>query len=368
MNRLTIHTLLLLPALVALALPAHAERIKDLAEVRGVRSNQLVGYGIVLGLNGTGDTDKMTFTTQSVVAMLARNNVRIPAAGLKLKNVAAVMITADLPPFARVGNTIDVTVSSIGDAKSLVGGTLVAAPLKAHDGQIYVMAQGALSVGGFSVDAKGGGGQVKNHPTVARIPDGGIIEREVALDLAAGEKITLQLDDADFTTAARMTKVVNMNLGGNYARALDSGTVDVQIPPPYVGRLVEFIALVERLEVTPDSVARVIVNERTGTIIMGQDVRIAPVAVAHGNLTVSVRVTNQAVPAAPLTPGLGQDVRNTDVEVTEEKRNLVVVEGGASLADIVQGLNRLGASPRDLITILQAIKRAGALHADVEVM
>jgi flagellar P-ring protein precursor FlgI len=366
-NRLTIHTLLL-PALVVLALPAHAERIKDLAEVRGVRSNQLVGYGIVLGLNGTGDTDKMTFTTQSVVAMLARNNVRIPAAGLKLKNVAAVMITADLPPFARVGNNIDVTVSSIGDAKSLVGGTLVAAPLKAHDGQIYAMAQGALSVGGFSVDAKGGGGQVKNHPTVARIPDGAIIEREVALDLAAGEKITLQLDQADFTTAARMTKVVNMNLGGNYARALDSGTVDVQIPPPYVGRLVEFIALVERLEVTPDSVARVIVNERTGTIIMGQDVRIAPVAVAHGNLTVSVRVTNQAVPAAPLTPGLGQTVRNTDVEVTEEKRNLIVVEGGASLADIVQGLNRLGASPRDLITILQAIKRAGALRADVEVM
>ena len=347
-------------------LPVQAERIKDLASVRGVRSNQLIGYGIVIGLSGTGDSDKTTFTTQSIVAMLARNNVRVDVRGLKLRNVAAVMVTTQLPAFSRIGNQIDVTVSSIGDAQSLVGGTLVATPLKGHDGQIYAMAQGSLAVGGFSV-GDGATGEVRNHPTVARISSGAIVEREVPHSMASAKNITLQLKNSDFTTAARVAKVVNMNLGGHYAQARDSGTVTVDVPPPYVKRQVEFLALIERLEVTPDAIARVVVNERTGTIIMGQDVRISPVAIAHGNITVSIRTENTAVPAAPLTPGQGQNQVNQEIQVTEEKRRLIQIQG-ANLAEVVEGLNRLGTSPRDLITILQAIKQAGALRAAVEVM
>jgi len=352
--------------LVGAVVEAQAERIKDLTNVRGVRANQLIGYGIIMGLNGTGDTDKTTFTTQSVVAMLARNNVRVPTTGLKLKNVAAVMVTAELPAFSRVGNRIDVVVNSIGDAKSLVGGTLIVTPLKGHDGQVYAVAQGPIAVGGYSVgdDTLG---EVKNHPTVARVPDGALVERELDVNLTDQQHVTFQLRDADFTTAARMAKVINMNLGGPFALARDSGTIKVDLPPPYHGRIVEFLALVERLEVTPDAMAKVVINERTGTIIMGQDVRIAPVAVAHGSITVTIKSEETAVPAAPLTPGEGQVQKNKKLEVTEEKRRMINLQG-ANLADIVEGLNRLGASPRDLITILQAIKRSGALRADVEVI
>lgn len=351
---------------VLMPMPLHAERIKDLASIRGVRSNQLIGYGIVIGLNGTGDTDKTTFTTQSIVAMLARNNVRVGAAGLKLRNVAAVMVTAELPPFSRVGNRIDVTVSSIGDAQSLVGGTLVATPLKGHNGQIFAVAQGPLAVGGFSI-GDGAVGEVKNHPTVARISSGALVEREVPMALAEKRDITLHLNEPDFTTAARLAKVVDMQLGGDYATARDSGTVQVNLPPNYRRKHVEFLALVERLEVTPDSAAKVVVNERTGTIIMGQDVRIAPVAVAHGNISVSIRTENEAVPAAPFTGADTVTQTNQTLEVNEEKKNLIQVQG-ANLADVVEGLNRLGTTPRDLITILQAIKKAGALRASIEVM
>lgn len=364
-----IRTLVTLMMLGLLAAPAHAARIKDLADVRGVRPNQLLGYGVVVGLNGTGDSDKTRFTIQSVVSMLSRMGIRVDARGLKLKNVAAVVVNAELPAFSRAGNTIDVTVSSLGDAKSLTGGTLIVTPLRGHDGQIYAMAQGPISVGGFSVEAQGGGAsETRNHPTVARIPDGAIVEREIRTDLAARDNVTLQLRDADFTTAARMAKTINMNLGGAFATTPDAGTVVVQVPPPYAGRVVDFVSIVERLEVTPDAVARVIVNERTGTIIMGQDVKIAPVAVAHGNLTVSVRRNEEAVPAAPLTPGQTTVVQNPEIETKEEKVPLVELDEGATLSDVVEALNRLGATPRDMITILQAIKRAGALRADVEVM
>lgn len=348
------------------AFQAQAERIKDLASIRGVRSNQLIGYGIVIGLNGTGDSDKTTFTTQSIVAMLARNNVRVGAQGLKLRNVAAVMVTADLPPFSRVGNRIDVTVSSIGDAQSLVGGTLVATPLKSHNGKIFAVAQGPLAVGGFSI-GDGAVGEVKNHPTVARISSGALVEREVTMSLSDKRNVTLQLNEPDFTTAARLAKVIDMQLGGDYASAIDSGTVEVDLPPNYRRKHVEFLALVERLEVTPDSSAKVVVNERTGTIIMGQDVRIAPVAVAHGNISVSIKTENEAVPAAPFTGAETVNQENKTIEVTEEKKNLISVQG-ANLADVVEGLNRLGTTPRDLITILQAIKKAGALRASIEVM
>ncbi len=350
----------------AMPMQLQAERIKDLASIRGVRSNPLIGYGIVIGLNGTGDSDKTTFTTQSIVAMLARNNVRVGTQGLKLKNVAAVMVTSELPPFSRVGNRIDVTVSSIGDARSLVGGTLVATPLKGHNGQIFAVGQGPLAVGGFSI-GDGEVGEVKNHPTVARISSGALVEREVPTTLNGKTKVQLQLNESDFTTAARLAKVVDMQLGGDYARALDSGTIEVELPPNYHNKQVEFLALVERLEVTPDSAAKVVVNERTGTIIMGQDVRIAPVAVAHGNISVSIKTENEAVPAGPLTTAETVTQKNTTLEVTEEKKNLISVQG-ANLADVVEGLNRLGTTPRDLITILQAIKKAGALRASIEVM
>jgi flagellar P-ring protein precursor FlgI len=358
----------LLLALAALPRPVDAARIKDLADVRGVRGNQLYGYGLVMGLDGTGDSDKTRFTIQSVVSMLSRMGIRVDPRGLKLKNVAAVIVTAELPPFARPGSTIDVTVSSIGDARSLTGGTLLVTPLRGHDGQIYAMAQGAMSVGGFSFKSGGGDAEIRNHPTVARVPDGAIVEREVPVNLSDRTSLTLQLRDADFTTAARMAKVVNMNLGGNFARAPDSGTVIVDVPPPYQGRIVELMSVVERLEVTPDQIAKVIINERTGTVIMGQDVRISPVAVSHGNLTVSIKRQKKAVPAAPLTPGSTVIEDNGTLDVTEEKANLIELDEGASLSDVVEGLNRLGASPRDLMTILQAIKEAGALRADLEVM
>jgi len=343
-----------------------AERIKDLSNVRGVRSNQLIGYGVVIGLNGTGDSDKTTFTTQSIVAMLARNNVRVDMRGLKLRNVAAVMVTGTLPAFSRIGNSLDVTVSSIGDAKSLSGGTLLVTPMRGHDGKIYAMAQGSLTVGGFSV-GDGANGEIKNHPTVARISNGAIVEQELPMSLSDSKRVTLQLRQADFTTAARIAKKIDLKLGGQFAQARDSGTVEVKVPTIYQGRMVEFLALIERFEVTPDSHARVVINERTGTIIMGQDVRIDPVAVAHGNITVSINTTNEAVPAGALTAGQGQMQTNQDIEVTEEKRNLIELKG-ANLSDLVEGLNRLGTSPRDLITILQAVKKAGALRADVEVM
>ena len=344
---------------------AQAERVKDLASVRGVRSNQLIGYGLVIGLAGTGDTNTTTFTTQSIIAMLARNNVRVGVQGLRLANVAAVMVTAELPPFSRVGNRIDVTVSSIGDAQSLVGGTLVVTPLKSHSGQIFAVAQGPLAVGGFSI-GDGNVGEVRNHPTVARISSGALVEREVPANLAQQSNITLQLHEPDFTTSARLAKVIDMQLGGRYASALDSGTVEVDVPAIYKQNPVEFLALIERLEVTPDSRARVVVNERTGTIIMGQDVRIAPVAVAHGNITVSIKTENEAIPAVPFTDGEPVVQTNQTIEVNEEKRNLIEVEG-ANLSDVVEGLNRLGTTPRDLITILQAIKKAGALRASIEV-
>jgi flagellar P-ring protein precursor FlgI len=351
-----------------LASVAHAARIKDLADVHGVRPNQLFGYGLVMGLDGTGDSDKTRFTTQSVVSMLSKLGIRVDPRGLKLKNVAAVIVTAELPPFAKPGSTIDVTVSSIGDAKSLTGGTLLVTPLRGHDGQIYAVAQGAMSVGGFSIQAGSGNAEIKNHPTVARIPDGALVEREVPVDIANKTSITLQIKDEDFTTAARMAQVINMNLGGNFADAPDAGTVNVQVPPPYQGKVVELMSVIERLEVTPDQVAKVIINERTGTVIMGQDVRISPVAVSHGNITVSIRRKEEAVPAAPLTPGGTVKTNNSDIKVTEDKANLIELDEGASLSDVVEGLNRLGASPRDLMTILQAIKEAGALRADLEVM
>lgn len=366
LNSALISSLLCLAPSFAMAVPA--ARIKDLVEVAGVRPNQLIGYGIVVGLSGSGDTDKARFTVQSVVSMLSRMGIRIEARGLKLKNVAAVVVTAELPAYSRTGTKIDVTVNSVGDAKSLVGGTLLAAPLKGHDGKIYVVAQGPLTVGGYSVSDEGGGNRtMKNHPTVARVPDGGIVERELDYTLARDGLLALQLREPDFTTAARLAKTINMNLGESFAKALDGGTVEVRIPTAYEGRVVELLSLIERLTVTPDTAARVVVNERTGTIVIGEDVKIGAVAVTHGNLTVRIRSTDEAVPASPFTSGPTVRNRKKELSVDEPKAIIAALDEGATLSDIVEGLNRLGATPRDLITILQAIRQAGALRATVEV-
>jgi flagellar P-ring protein precursor FlgI len=357
------------------------ERIKDIAHLRGVRSNQLFGYGLVVGLNRTGDSQQVRFAAQTVASLLARLNVRISPQGLLLRNIATVMVTAELPPFAKNGNRIDVVISSMGDAKSLSGGTLIATALRGHDGQIYAMAQGPLSVGGYSVSGGGGNTKIQNHPTVARIPSGAIVEREVPFSISDADHLKWQLFDADFTTAVRVAQEVNYHFGREIAVAEDSRTITVQIPEETSpegdeeasalrreGRVARFVAQVERIPVIPDSVAKVIINERTGTVIINQDVRVDPVAITHGNITVKIETEETVVPATPFTPGQSTTQTSTSVDVEEERVNLAMLKRGQSLQDLVDGLNQLGASPRDLITILQSIQRAGALRARLEVL
>lgn len=352
--------------LAAIGAPAHAQRIKDLADIRGAEVNHLLGYGLVVGLAGTGDTNKFTPMINTIVSTLREHDQRTQALGLKPKNAAAVMITAVLPAFSQPGHRIDVTVASMGDAKSLVGGVLLAAALKGHDNVEYVFAQGPLSVGGFSL-GKGGQGEIKNHPTTARIPGGGLVEQAITVDLSKFKFVDLYLHREDFTTCARMAEVIDKNLGLRVAKALDSRHVRINIPKAYVGRVPEFLAHIERLKVEPDGKAVVIVNERTGTIVIGQDVRVSPVAIAHGNLTVTVRRDNRAVAAGSLTPGKTVIERNADVKITEEDGRLLALTGGTNLVEVVDALNALGASPRDLITILQAIDGAGALLGRLEI-
>ena len=357
------------------------ERIKDIAHLRGVRANQLFGYGLVVGLNRTGDSQQVRFAAQTVASLLARLNVRINPQGLLLRNIATVMVTAELPPFARNGTRVDAVISSMGDAKSLSGGTLVATALRGHDGQVYAMAQGPLSVGGYSVTGGGGTTQIKNHPTVARLPAGAIVEREVNFELKDKDVLRWQLFADDFTTAVRVAQEINFHFGRQLAIAEDSRTIIVKVPAAnsneegneendfkQEGHVARFVAQVERIPVVPDTIAKVVVNERTGTVIISQDVRVDPIAITHGNITVKVDRTNEVVPATPFTPGKSQTQTNTDLEVEEERVNLAILEKGQSLKDLVDGLNQLGASPRDLITILQAIKNAGALRAKLEVI
>ena len=358
------------------------ERIKDIANIRGVRSNQLFGYGLVVGLNRTGDSQQVRFAAQTVASLLARLNVRISPQGLLLRNIATVMVTAELPPFAKNGNRIDVLVSSMGDAKSLSGGTLIATAMRGHDGLIYAMSQGALSVGGYSISGGGGNSKILNHPTVARVPSGAIIEREVPFSIKDNDLLKWQLHEADFTTAVRVAQEINYHFGKEIAAAEDSRTVTVRIPENeptdgeegidqelrQEGHVARFIAQVERIPVIPDSVAKIIINERTGTIIINQDVRVDPVAITHGNITVRVQLNNEVIPATPLTSAPAATQTNETLEVEEERVNLALFEKGQSLQDLVDGLNQLGASPRDLITILQSIQRAGALRAKLEVL
>ncbi|MFN3201811.1 MAG: flagellar basal body P-ring protein FlgI [Bradymonadia bacterium] len=364
-----IRAILIISAVLATAMPAaHSARIKELVEIGGVRPNQLRGIGLITGLNGTGDTEQTLMANQALASQMAKYGIRLEAA-VRTQNVAFVMVTAELPPFSRPGNRLDIKVSSVGDASSLEGGELMHAALRGHDGQVYVVAAGPVSVGGYSVTGPGGNSETRNHPTVGRVPRGGIVERGVSTDFVDQKKITLQLKRADFTTAARISKVINSEFGSaKVAKALDSGTVQVEIPGGYKHRAVEFMAIMERLEVSPDAKAKVVFNARTGTIVIGQEVRVRSVAVAHGNLTVTIKVDERAIPAGVATPGRTVKTRNAKLKVREQPGGLRVVAPGVTLNELVSSLNSLGASPRDLVSILQAIDQAGALDATLEIL
>ncbi|OYT74558.1 MAG: flagellar biosynthesis protein FlgA [Armatimonadetes bacterium JP3_11] len=361
--------LTLLSLLLACMLHAQAPtvRLKDIAQVRGVRSNQLIGYGIVVGLEGTGDSNGAMFTVQSIANMLERFGITVLPGAIKVKNVAAVMVTAELPPFARAGNTIDVVVSSIGDARSLQGGTLLQTPLRGADGNVYAVAQGPISIGGFNFG--GGGARVqRNHTTVGRIPNGALIEREVPASFLQGDNgLTIQLNQPDFTTAARVVSSIRSAFPNLTVQALDPSTIRVLLDPQSAVDPVMLIASLETLSVLPDIKARVVVNERTGTVVVNGDVRVAPVAIAHGGITVRVQTTFEVSQPPPLSNGQTQVVPQTQVNASEEPARMVYLRDGASVESLVKALNALGVTPRDLIAILQSLKAAGALHAEIEV-
>jgi flagellar P-ring protein precursor FlgI len=349
--------------------PAHAtSRIKDLANIEGVRQNQLIGYGLVVGLNGSGDTlNNIPFTKQSLQAMLERMGVNIRGATIRTGNVAAVMVTGNLPAFATQGTRMDVTVSAMGDAKSLQGGTLLVTPLLGADGNVYAVAQGSLAIGGFA--AEGAAASVtKGVPTNGRIANGAIVEREIEFALNRMPNVRLALRNGDFTTAKRIAAAVNDFLGTKTAEPIDPSTVQLSIPGEYKGNVVALLTEIEQLQVEPDIAAKIVIDERSGVIVMGRDVRVATVAVAQGNLTVSISESPQVSQPNPLARGRTVVTPRTDVGVTEDGKKLALVKNGVSLQELVDGLNGLGIGPRDLIAILQAIKAAGAIEADIEVM
>ena len=326
----------------AISFAAHAARVKDIANVRGVRDNQLIGYGIVVGLKGTGDS-KSEFTNKSIARMFDKLGVKLEDKEVASKNVAAVIVTATLPAFARAGNKMDITVSSIGDSSSLAGGTLLQSPLRAADQNIYAVSQGSLLVGTGA----------DSHSTVGRIPNGAIIERDVAEDFTTRKMFRLTLHNPDFTTAARLAKKINLDLSGKYATAKDAGTVDIIVPFAYEGKAVELLASIEALEVTPDSRAKVIVNEKTGTVVIGENVRISKIAISHGDLSVKV----------------GSTTGKTDSKSKDQSgARVAVLDTGTSVGDLVKAMNAMGVSPKDLITVLQNIKAAGALQGELEIL
>ena len=356
---------LLLASGPALAL----SRVKDLASIEGVRQNQLVGYGIVVGLNGTGDTlNNIPFTKQSLQAMLERLGVNTRGATMRTQNLAAVMVTANLPPFSAQGTRIDVTVSSLGDAKSLQGGTLLVTPLLGADGEVYALAQGSVAIAGFS--AEGDAAKItRGVPTNGRISNGANVEREIAFKLNDARALRLSLRNPDFTTSKRIAAAINDFLGADTAEPTDPATVTIQIPARYNGNMIRLITEVEQLKVEPDQTARVVVDERSGIIVMGRDVRVSTVAIAQGNLTVTISEQPQVSQPAPLSNGRTTVVPRTSLKVdTGDGNKLALVKEGVSLRELVDGLNALGVGPRDLISILQAIKTAGALQADIELM
>jgi flagellar P-ring protein FlgI len=346
-----------------------AVRLKDLVSLEGARDNQLVGYGLVVGLNGTGDKRQTVFSAQSLTNMLERMGVTVPAAALLVRNTAAVIVTANLPPYAQPGTRIDINAAAIGDAANLQGGILVLTPLKAADGQVYAVAQGPIVTGGF-VAGRAGNNQTTNHPTVGRLPNGAIVERTPP-SIAPSPLLKLQLRHADFTTAARIAAVVNKKFGKDgvaVAKAENSALVAVNEPRGYADRHVEFVSEIENLTIDADHAAKIVVNERTGTIVMGKDVPIQPMAILHGSLTVEIRTSAQISQPQPLSNGKTTVAADVGTSANEEKAKNVTLERGATVEDLVRGLTAIGSTARDIIAILQNLKEAGALDAEIEVI
>lgn len=362
-NRILALTLLIAGSLSA------AARLKELAAVEGVRENQLIGYGLVVGLAGTGDRRQTVFSAQSLTNMLERMGVSVPAAAIRVNNTAAVMVTATLPPFAQPGSRIDVTAAAIGDAPNLQGGLLILTPLRGADGRVFAAAQGAVVTGGFSA-GRSGTQQTLNHPTVGRVPGGAIVER-AAPTPAPGSRFRLQLRQADFTTAARITTAINKKFAGGgaaVAHAENSALVAIEMPAAYAERTTEFVAELENLTVEADRPAKVVINERTGTVAMGKEVRISPVAVMHGNLAVEIQTAFQVAQPAPFTSGTTELVPQVDVAVKQEKARTIMLKQGATVEELVRALMAIGATPRDIIAILQNLRAVGALEAELEVI
>jgi flagellar P-ring protein precursor FlgI len=349
---------------------AHAVRIKDIADIKGVRENQLVGYGLVVGLEGTGDSDDSLFTIQSLASLLEKMGVTVQPTDIEdVENVAAVMVTGNLPPFASMGSRIDVLVSSIGDAENLQGGTLLFTPLKAADGSVYAVAQGPVSTGGFAVSGNSGDQVQKNFPTVGRVVGGALVEKEIHSNFNQKDSLTLALHQPDFTTATRVAQAINRAFYSQLAQTQNAGSIRVMVPGNYLGNTVQFVTLIESLGVTPDMVSKVVVNERTGTVVMGENVRISTIAIAHGNLSIQINESQNVSQPLPFSRG-GQTVvtPESEIMVQEGKNPLFLVESGISIAEVVKALNALGVTPRDLIAIFQALKVAGALQAELEII
>jgi flagellar P-ring protein precursor FlgI len=344
-----------------------AVRVKDLADIEGVRSNQLIGYGLVVGLNRTGDkVQQNIYARQTLQNLLERMGISAEATGLKPENVATVLVTATLPPFIRQGSKLDVTVSSIGDARSLQGGTLIITPLKGIDGQVYAIAQGSVSIGGISAGNTGNSVEI-NHPTVGRVPNGANVERVVPTELAANNQLTLVLRNEDFSTAAKLNEVINSKFGAGTAKALDGRNVEVTLPAKFTDNHVGFIAELESLRLIPDKIAKIVINERTGTIIMGREVRISAVSISQGGVTVRIGTEYEVSQPSPLAKtGDTTVIPTTTVDVKEKKAESIILPDGATVDEVVRGLRTLGVSARDVISILQAIKTAGAMNADLE--
>jgi len=373
---------------VILADSVYAARIKDIASIGGVRDNQLIGYSLVVGLNGTGDDLTNGFTAITLINMLKRQGLMIPSnTDMKADNIAAVMVTAKLPPFEKVGSRIDVEVSSIGNSKSLLGGTLLMTLLKGADGEVYAVAQGPVAIGGFAASGAAGGGVTKNHTTAGRITNGATVEKELPYEFGKKRVLSINLYQPDFTTSTHLAEVINSSMHNVEATLVDSTSVTVRIKENVGINVVQLVSLIENLDVPVDSVAVVVMNEKTGTVVMGENVRIATVAIAHGNLTIQIKEekrVSQPLPYAPgepagsaptqkggviMAPG-GQTVVTPESQVTvaEEKKKLLLVPRGVTIQEVVSALNAIGVSPRDLITIMQAIKAAGALQADLRII
>jgi flagellar P-ring protein precursor FlgI len=360
--------------LFALAAPAAAQqvlpgtaRLKDVASLQGQSQTPLVGYGLVVGLNKTGDRRQTIFSAQTLANMLERFGIAVSPGEMKIENVAAVLVTASLGPYTSPGSQIDVTVSSIGDARSLQGGTLIPTPLRATDGQVVALAQGPLSIGGFGASSGDSSVQV-NHLTVGRVPGGGLVQVGRIAQMPATSELRLSLHEPDFVSAGRVARAINQELGAEAAHVVDAGAIAVRVPDQYRASVPDLIARLQPLPVALDTVARVAINERTGTVVLGGDVRLGPAAVAHGSLSVRIATQYEVSQPAPLSQGQTTVVPQTELDVNEERAQLVTLDAGATLGDVVRALNMLGATPRDIIAVMQALKAAGALRAEIVIL